>query len=275
MNKKFAVFGNPIQHSKSPLIHKLFAIQNDIKCTYVKICPLLNKFSESIDTFFKKNNGIGANVTVPFKEEAWTIADKLSKRAKLAKSVNTLKRVDDFIIGDNTDGIGLLNDLKRLNMIYFQDNILIIGAGGATRGIILPLLKFGCSLSITNRTLSRAEKLVKSMNLENKIKVLPLNKVKNYHFNLLINATSSGIQGKVPEISEKIFYKNLRCYDLFYQNKITPFLLWCKNLGVKKYSNGLGMLVEQAAESFYFWHNIFPKTKPVIEYLKKNKNYKI
>lgn len=267
--KKFVVLGNPIKHSKSPLIHKIFAKQFKIKNFYYeKILVPLKKFSFVVDDFFS-HGGYGANITAPFKQEAFSIVNKITDRAKLSRSVNTLKYINGYLLGDNTDGIGLLQDLKRLNMIDLNDKVLIIGAGGAAYGIVYTLLLFGYNLTICNRTLKRA------IDLQNfyskKIKVLEFNEINNNHkFNLIINTSSKHILEKFI-LPEKLFIdKYTKCYDINYHDcGKTPFLMWCKKRQVNILNDGLGMLVCQAAHSFLFWNECFPDCDNVIKYLKK------
>lgn len=269
--KKFAVFGNPIKHSKSPLIHKLFAKQVGINKNFYyskKLIPL-NKFKNKVNEFFL-NKGLGINVTLPFKKEAFFISDKLTKKAKISKSVNTLKFENGYLLGDNTDGIGLIKDLKRLNMVNIKDKILIIGAGGAAQGIIPNLLSLSCDIFIINRTLENAINLSNLFNSYQNIKVLNFNNIEKYKFNLIINASSGSVLNDDKKIlSNKIFIDEFtNCYDISYVNKgITPFLNHCKIRKAKKISDGIGMLVFQAAYSFLLWNKILPDAIPIIKFL--------
>ncbi|MXP56576.1 shikimate dehydrogenase [Pantoea sp. Mhis] len=269
--KYFAVFGNPIKHSKSPIIHSLFSKQTGIKYDYNRICAPINSFSEVLKKFFL-DGGNGANITLPFKEQAWTFADELSDRAFLSGSVNTLlKSTYGKIFGDNTDGIGLISDLKRLMMIHSNDHILLIGAGGAARAVILSLLSFGCSVVIVNRTVERAIYLTKIFKNQGSIQYTKFELLDGQHFDLIINATSSGISGKVPPLPTSLIFDEVRCYDMFYQQGLTPFLLWCQQNHAqrKNLADGLGMLVEQAAHAFQLWHGIMPKTTIIINQLQE------
>ncbi|MXP67912.1 shikimate dehydrogenase [Pantoea sp. Aalb] len=267
--KNFAVFGNPIAHSKSPIIHSLFAQQTGVEHCYEQIYVPIDAFIKSINEFFM-SGGKGANVTLPFKQQAWTFADELSDRSILSGAVNTLKKnTCGTIIGDNTDGVGLLIDLKRLNMINPGNRILLVGAGGAARGVILPLLSLGCSLVIVNRTFEKAKKLVNIFQHKGNIEAISFKKLINQHFDLIINATSSSMDRQVPSIPSSLIFEEICCYDMFYQQGLTSFLSWCQKHGSRNISDGLGMLVGQAAYSFQFWHNIMPEINPVINYLKK------
>ena len=267
--ERFAVFGYPIAHSKSPFIHNLFAEQTGIEHQYGRVCAPLEGFPQSIADFFAAQ-GKGANVTLPFKQQAWEFADQLSERASLSGAVNTLKKNrDGTIFGDNTDGIGLLSDLERLKMIYPGDRILLVGAGGAARGVILPLLSAGCSLVVVNRTVERAEQLAELFQHSGDIKAASFELLTGHDFDLIINATSSGVDGKVPPLSESLINAQTRCYDMFYQQGLTPFLLWCQQQGTEQLADGLGMLVGQAAHAFQLWHGVMPEITPVIAKLKQ------
>ncbi|MCD3100581.1 shikimate dehydrogenase, partial [Salmonella enterica] len=185
----YAVFGNPIAHSKSPFIHQQFAQQLDIVHPYGRVLAPINNFINTLDAFFAAG-GKGANITVPFKEEAFARSDELTERASLAGAVNTLKRLEDGrLLGDNTDGIGLLSDLERLNFIRPGLRILLIGAGGASRGVLLPLLSLDCAVTITNRTASRAEALAKIFAHTGSVHATDMDKLDGCEFDLIINAT--------------------------------------------------------------------------------------
>lgn len=264
----FAVFGNPINHSKSPRIHQLFAEQTGIEHPYGRICAPLDGFAAALNHFFALG-GRGANITLPFKQQAYELASELSERAALAGAVNTLKFEDGRLYGDNTDGIGLLTDLERLKLINPGDRILLIGAGGAARGVILPLLSFGCSVTLTNRTLSRAEEVATLFRHNGGVQVRGLDQLAGQHFDLIINATSSGVAGDIPALPASLIAADVRCYDLFYQVGDTPFLVWCRQQGASQVADGLGMLVGQAAHAFLLWHGVLPEITPVITILKR------
>lgn len=292
----FAVFGNPIEHSKSAEIYALFAKEVGILGKYDLKLVLKQENFDSILLNFFNSEGLGANVTVPFKERAFLLCDCLTDRAKIARSVNTIKKQDNGdLLGDNTDGIGFISDLKRLNWINNDNciftkkkeektllsggrrtvlNILLIGAGGATRGIIPALLTMlNCNLNIVNRTYVRAQILTQyycDMGYKN-ISCMPLNKLffNDVKYNLVINATSSSMYNDVPQISSSVITAVTKCYDLFYQKEHTLFLTWCGQNGSKNCVDGLGMLVEQAAYSFYLWHDLFPNNiRFVLSYLR-------
>ncbi|WP_447873254.1 shikimate dehydrogenase [Serratia fonticola] len=267
--EKFAVFGNPIAHSKSPRIHALFAQQTGIEHPYGTVLAPLDGFVPTLQQFIAAG-GQGANVTVPFKECAYEAADELSERAAMAGAVNTLKVLPDGkLLGDNTDGIGLLSDLERQRLIRPSDRVLLVGAGGAARGVILPLLSFGCEVVLTNRTFSRAEELAAAFRHLGEIAALPLDRLDQQHFDLVINATASGFQGEIPALPGSIIHGTTRCYDMFYQQGGTPFLAWAQQLGAQHYADGLGMLVGQAAHAFFLWHGVMPEIEPVLQQLRQ------
>lgn len=265
----YAVFGNPIAHSKSPFIHQLFAEQLHITHSYGRILAPLDNFIPTLEAFFQAG-GKGANITVPFKEEAFARADELTERASLAGAVNTLKRLEDGrLLGDNTDGIGLLSDLERLKMIKPDARVLLIGAGGAARGVLLPLLSLDCSVTITNRTFSRAWQLADLFSHTGSVFALESETLHDHEFDLIVNATSSGLGGDLPGVPSSLIHTHVYCYDMFYQQGLTPFLNWCVSLGAQRIADGLGMLVGQAAHAFMLWHGKMPDTLPVIERLKQ------
>lgn len=269
MKETYAVFGNPIAHSKSPFIHQQFALQLNIVHPYGRVLAPINDFNNSLNAFFAAG-GKGANVTVPFKEEAFARSDELTERASLAGAVNTLKRLEDGrLLGDNTDGIGLLSDLERLNFIRPGLRILLIGVGGASRGVLLPLLSLGCSVTITNRTASRAEALAQTFAHTGSVHATDMDKLDGSKFDLIINATSSGLQGEILAIPASLIHPTVCCYDMFYQKGNTPFLSWCVQQGAKRYADGLGMLVGQAAHSVLLWHGVLPEVEPVIKLLQQ------
>lgn len=267
--EQYAVFGNPIAHSKSPLIHAMFARQTGIEHTYGRVCAPLYAFPRAITDFFAAG-GKGCNVTLPFKQQAWELADTLSERAALSGAVNTLKKnADGTLFGDNTDGIGLLSDLQRLQMIHPGNRILLVGAGGAARGVILPLLSLNCSLVVVNRTVERAQQLAEVFQHCGEIQALTFSQLAGQAFDLVINATSSGVEGKVPPLPDSLISGEVCCYDMFYQQGLTPFLQWCQQHGALQLADGTGMLVGQAAHAFQLWHNVMPDITPVIAHLQQ------
>ncbi len=266
IQEEFIVIGNPIAHSKSPLIHQLFSAQTGITHNYGRLLVELGCFTECVSAFFE-NGGRGANVTLPFKEAAFDYADKLTERAQCAGAVNTLSRLEDgTILGDNTDGIGLVTDLQRQSMLPDNANILLLGAGGAARGVIKPLLDSGCRIVISNRTQSKAQALVEAFRQFGSITLLASGS--SSHYDLIINATSSGISGDIPLININDISPTTACYDMFYKAGGTPFILWAQEQGIFQTADGIGMLVGQAAHAFRLWHNVMPEITPVIQKLR-------
>lgn len=258
--KYFSVFGNPIKHTLSPKIHSLFSKQTKIPCIYTAVKISLNEFDKKINFFFN-TIGDGANITLPFKEQAYHISDVLTNRAKLSKSVNTLKKIENGkILGDNTDGIGLLYDLNRLNFLQNSNKILLIGAGGAAKGI-LPSISFKKNkIFIFNRTYLRAKKLEKEFSYLGDIRAITFEDLLNIKIDLIIHATSSYIKGEKLILPSSLIHKNICCYDISYvkNNRFTPFLDWSKELGAINLSDGKGMLISQAAYSFLLWNDVLP-----------------
>ncbi len=264
----YAVFGNPINHSKSPHIHALFATQTGIAHPYGRVLAPHDTFEQTLRTFFA-DGGAGANITMPFKERAFALCDQLTERASQAGAVNTVKKqTDGALLGDNTDGIGLLTDLQRLALVDPDSRILLVGAGGAARGVILPLLSCGCTITLTNRTFKRAQELVSFYQHVGDISALPLSELAAPDFDLIINATTSGVHGEVPALAPALITPAVRCYDMFYQRGPTPFLRWSAQQGATRYADGLGMLVGQAAFSFMLWHGVLPDIAPVLAQLR-------
>lgn len=257
--KKLAIFGNTVKHSKSHIIHHFFAKQSEIKISYKRIKTHKNTFKKNFKDFLNQG-GIGANITSPLKEIAYQKVNKLTKKARICHSINTIKKINNkTILGDNTDGIGLIIDLNRLNFIKNGMNILIIGAGGAVKGILPFLLNYNCKITILNRTFKKAKKIKEHFSHIKKIKIINIKKEKTEEYNLIINATYLGlIDKKSKEFLKKIIKKNVLCYDLSYLKNKTQFLYFVKEQGVLKFANGLGMLIIQAAFSFKLWFGILP-----------------
>lgn len=270
MTDRYAVFGNPIAHSKSPIIHAAFAKQTGEDIAYARQLVEEGKFVEAAGDFFAAG-GCGLNITVPFKLDAFAFADQLTERAKLAGAVNTLKKMPaGKILGDNTDGAGLLRDItQNLGWKLAGKRVLVLGAGGAVRGVIAPLLAENPQrIVIANRTLSKAEELVQLFNSgkhtqESKTLRASSLQIHARPFDVVINATSASLGGEMLELSPTVLAPNACCYDMMYGKELTPFLQWAKSHGAEV-ADGLGMLVEQAAESFYLWRGVMPGTVPVI-----------
>ncbi|WP_343153493.1 shikimate dehydrogenase [Buchnera aphidicola (Mindarus keteleerifoliae)] len=263
--KHFSVFGNPIEHTLSPKIHSLFSKQTNIPCSYTAVKVPLNEFSNRINSFFN-TIGDGANVTLPFKEEAYCFSDILTNRAKLTKSVNTLKKVkDEKILGDNTDGIGFLYDLNRLGFLKKNNKILLIGAGGAARGLLPSILSKNNEVFIYNRTYERAKKLAEEFRYLGKIQEVGYKDLSAIKAGLIIHATSYFFSKEKLILPSSLIHQNVSCYDLSYvkNSQTTPFLNWCKKLGAMNLANGIGMLISQAAYSFLLWNNILPDIEKI------------
>lgn len=267
---RYVVFGNPISQSKSPFIHTLFARQTMQNMDYSRLEPAVGTFLQAVDTFFQQG-GKGCNVTAPFKEEAFQFADRVTERAELAGAVNTLKKLDDGeILGDNTDGEGLVQNLLQYQVPLAGSHILLIGAGGAARGVIKPLLDQNPSqLTIVNRTFDKAEHLATLFRPFGNIAAEAVEEV-NTPFQLVINSTSASLYKQVPDISPAIFSSTTVAYDMSYGTGLTTFNQWAKENGAAHVYDGLGMLVGQAAESFMLWRGIRPGTKQVLRELRKN-----
>jgi len=267
---KYAVMGNPVSHSLSPRIHQMFAKQCDIALQYSAIEVEEGAFFDAV-TQFRGEGGKGLNITVPFKQQAWQLADHLSSRAELAGAVNTLKfDAENSIFGDNTDGVGMLRDITgNLGKQVAGAKILVIGAGGAVRGVLGPLLeKQPSMIHIANRTAAKARDLAKVFSEFGHCSASGLDDLAGVAYDIVINGTAASLHGKVPDLPSSIFTHDTLVYDMMYGKQPTPFMLWAVDNGVAHCSDGLGMLVEQAAESFYIWHGIKPDTKPVMQALR-------
>ncbi len=265
----YCVVGNPVAHSKSPQIHAAFAEQTQQNIFYQAIQVDDGKFKAALKEF-QAQGGKGLNITVPFKGEAWEISENRSNRAERALAVNTIS-FDDAgnIIGDNTDGVGLIGDLTINHDISIKDkDILILGAGGAVRGILDPLFdEQPNKVVIANRTVSRAEELTDIFSDRGDISACGFDELAGSSYDIIINGTSASLQGEVPPLPENLLNDNACCYDMMYSMSDTPFVSWAKAHGTTKAFDGLGMLIEQAAESFFIWRGVRPDTVPVIKML--------
>ncbi len=265
----YAVFGHPINHSKSPRIHRLFAEQTGQIIEYTAQDVSAESFAATSKQFFVAG-GKGLNCTVPLKELAWQYADQLTERAHLAKAVNTLAcQADGSILGDNTDGVGLLNDLTVNHGITLRGaRILILGAGGATRGIIPPLLEQQpADLTIVNRTVSKAQIIAQDLATLGTIRTCDYTSLQGQQFDLILNATSASLSDQLPPLTDNLLCSGGSCYDLAYANQATAFVQWGVEHLAAHSLDGLGMLVEQAAEAFYIWRGIRPETTAIIKLL--------
>ncbi len=263
----YAVFGNPIAHSLSPTIHTQFAKQTGMMIHYEKIRAPIDGFAQSAKLFINRG-GRGFNITMPFKIEAFNLATKHTTNAKTAGAVNTIKVSGNTLIGENTDGIGLINDLcKNLNIDLKGKIVLILGAGGASRGILLSLLREKPKrLMIANRTTSKAIQLAKDFSAYGKTCGFGLDKIKNTPVDLIINTTSAALNNTMPKIANGVACGAI-CYDLMYAIQ-TPFMRWAQDNGANLVVDGLGMLVEQASASFEFWTGEKPDTHQVLKKLR-------
>ena len=263
MPEKYAVMGNPISHSLSPLIHQLFAKQTGLTLTYEKIQIDLPRFEQQVSEFFTQG-GKGLNITLPCKQQAFTISQKRTSRCLEASAANTLWMQEGYLYADNTDGIGLLRDLNR-HVNIRDKKILLLGAGGAARGILGPLLAaYPAQLTIANRTLKKAQILQQDFPKTN---YCTFDDLKHKQYDIIINATSASLDGKNLELPEQLMSTQPFCYDLAYKkNQPTAFVAWAKRYDCRAI-DGLGMLIEQAAEAFFIWHGIMPNTAAIVESL--------
>ena len=264
---RYGVMGYPVSHSRSPVIHRLFALQTNQNIQYELLQVAPDKLETAVRQF-QRTGGKGLNVTVPHKGAVAKLCDQLSERASTAGAVNTLSFRDGEIHGENTDGIGLLRDLAiNLGITLEGANILIMGAGGATRGIVGPLLEMQpSSLRIANRTLDKAQALADHFSRSGPVSACRFNAVPvTEKYDLVINATSAGLQGDAPPYPAEAISADTFCYDLSYGLKPTPFSIWARENGAENSVMGWGMLVEQAAESFHIWRGVRPDTAPVLK----------
>jgi shikimate dehydrogenase len=273
MPDRYAVVGNPVAHSKSPFIHAQFALQTGQDIEYGRLLAPLDGFRATVAEF-RAQGGKGLNVTLPFKLEAFALADVRSARALDAEAVNTLSFAHGSIAGDNTDGIGLMRDVEsNLRFPLAQRRILLMGAGGAAQGVLMPLLSVRpAQLIIANRTVDKAEQLVgrfapRAAGAE--LGALGYDELAGRSFDLVVNATSASLQDTVPDLPPGLFASGSLAYDMMYGKGPTPFLQRAQALGAAQLADGIGMLVEQAAESFYVWRGVRPDTAPVIAQLRQ------
>lgn len=266
---RYAVVGNPISHSLSPQIHRLFAEQTQQSMSYEAIELAIDDFPAQIRQL--QQQGLkGANVTIPFKQQAWEICQQRSPRAEIAGAVNTLVfGQDGKVSGDNTDGAGLVRDLIYNHQTLIKHSkILILGAGGAARGVLAPLFEQQPeSITIANRTLEKAEKLALDFNSIGQVYSSGYDDLGTEKFDLIINATAAGLSNQVPPIPDQLTDSCSLCYDMMYNlNGLTAFVSWGQNKGITKSIDGLGMLVEQAAEAFYIWRGVKVNTAEILKH---------
>ncbi len=267
---KYAVVGNPIAHSKSPQIHTAFARATRQDLTYERLLAPLDGFETAVESFAREG-GRGLNVTVPFKLEALSLAREVSDRARAAGAANTLKRVVGGWFADNTDGAGIVRDLTaNLGVVLAGRDLLLLGAGGAARGVLAPLFaQEPRSVTILNRTAARGAALADAFASRGPVTAGTLDTIAGHQFDLVINATSAGLSGeaKLPW-PRKLFRRGAFAYDMIYSDAPTVFLHWAREQGVERLADGLGMLIEQAAESFFLWRGVRPDTRAVFTLLR-------
>ena len=271
---RYAVIGNPIEHSKSPWIHARFAELTQQSLEYSALLVELDAFESRVLEFFKAG-GKGLNITVPFKERAWAMAQRHSDAARKAGAVNTLYLdADGKLVGENTDGTGLLRDLKHNHGADLAGKrILVLGAGGAVRGVLPNLVaESPTSIFIANRTVEKAQALAESAQGKVSIHGVRFDAIPREAFDFVINGTSAGLQGQLPAMPNETVNTHTWCYDMIYGVGDTKFQAWAKSLGAAQALDGLGMLVEQAAESFKIWRGLSPQTEPVIRQLRQMLN---
>ncbi len=263
---RYAVVGNPIGHSRSPEIHRLFAQATHQPISYDRLEGPLDGFEE-FALGLRDTGYLGLNVTIPFKLDASKLADSLTGRARLAGAVNTLKFDEDTIYGDNTDGIGFVRDIThRLGFKVASAAILVLGAGGGVRGLIASLLEEKPKwIAVANRTHGRAQELADEFGVE----AIRLDEIPAEHFDLIVNGTSSSLNQDAPAIDPETFDDCAIAYDLVYAPEPTPFMRLAERGGAHAVADGLGMLIEQAAESFLFWRGLRPDTAPVYRELRR------
>ncbi len=269
---RYAVVGNPVGHSLSPRIHTSFAEQSGQDISYAAIEIPLKAFADGIRNL-QQQDFRGANITVPFKREAWELCDGLSKRATDAGAVNTLSFLaDGRILGENTDGVGLVRDLLDNSHLAIESrDILLLGAGGAVRGVLGPILaQSPQDLTIANRSLDKAESLASDFGNLGNIRVAAFDALESREFDLIINGTAAGLSNEVPPIPATLLHSDTVCYDMMYNlNNATAFVDWALQAGAKQAFDGLGMLVEQAAEAFHIWRGVHPGTEQIIRSLRR------
>ncbi|GGW96165.1 shikimate dehydrogenase [Alteromonas halophila] len=264
--KKFAVFGNPIAHSLSPDIHQMFAESCDQDIQYSRICAGEDTFEDEVRGFFDDPNAVGCNVTVPFKTRAFVMADVKDDAACVARALNTLMKVDGKYFGYNTDGMGLVRDLAALDISLQGKQVSLLGAGGAARGVIMPLLNAGVEkVAIINRTLAKAQALVDEV-ADTRVQVASPDQAGGQ---LIINSTSASLHHELPQgVAPTLFTRCEMAYDMVYASQPTSFMKYACEYGAENQADGLGMLVEQAAAAFHIWTGCNPATFDVKERLR-------
>jgi len=267
MTDRYAVVGNPVAHSRSPAIHAEFARQTGQDISYTRLPAPLDGFVQVATDFFAQG-GKGLNVTLPFKGEAFRLATERTKRAHAAEAVNTLRFDNGTLLGDNTDGAGLVRDIcGNLGVALEGRRVLLVGAGGAASGVVQALLEAGAaSLVIVNRTVERAREL--AGRFDGAIAPCGYDGLGDAQFDVVVNATSASLSGETPPLAPEVFAPGSLAYDMMYGKGETPFLAAARSAGAARLADGLGMLVEQAAESFLVWRGVRPATAPVLAMLR-------
>ena len=267
MTDQYAVIGHPISHSKSPLIHRAFAAQTQQDIAYQAIEAPMDGFKATVERLLSEGYK-GCNVTVPFKFEAFQLCKQLTGRAKAAMAVNTMFFREGEILGDNTDGVGLLADIEqnRACKLLFK-RVLLMGAGGAAHGVIWQIFNAGATITVANRTIEKAQQLVAEFAPYGTVIASTYDGLEGKSFDVVINATSSSLTDELPPLPSGLFKPQSLAYDMMY-GKQTPFLKFAQEQGAGQLADGLGMLVEQAAEAFYKWREVRPETAPVIAQLR-------
>ena len=266
----YAVIGNPVAHSKSPQIHAAFAAATDQQMTYERLLAPLDGFAATVEVFAARG-GQGLNVTVPFKLQALALAHTASGRARAAGACNTLKRDGIGWYADNTDGVGIVHDLmQNLGVVLAGRDVLVLGAGGAARGILVPMFaQHPRSVALCNRTAGKADALAATFATRGPIRSMSPAALAGQAFDVVINATSAGLGGDVDlPWPPGLFRPGALAYDMIYDDRETPFLRWARHSGAPRSADGIGMLVEQAAESFLLWRGVRPDTRPVFAMLR-------
>ncbi|WP_293764052.1 shikimate dehydrogenase [uncultured Aquitalea sp.] len=270
MSNRYAVIGNPVSHSQSPFIHSEFARATNQDIAYEKLFAEVGKFNEVVSEFVRAG-GLGLNVTLPFKGDAYKFAHEVTERARAAEAVNTLTFRDGKVFGDNTDGVGLVRDIvDNLDFPIAGHHVLILGAGGAVRGVLEPILEQKpASVTIANRTLIKAESIAHHFKPWGEVGACGYEQLKGRTFDIIINGTSTSLNNELPPLPEGVFTARTLAYDMVYSKGLTPFLKRAQAENAGMLADGLGMLVEQAAESFHIWRGVQPDTRKVTNMLRE------